>query len=203
MNNHINQICKACFYHIHNIRRISKFLSKECLQTLVHAFVTSRLDYCNSLLYGLPKYQICKPQRVQNTAARLISNTGKYDRISPVLYNLYWLTLFYLIYFKILTVTFKAIHGMSPCYISDLASIRTCSVKKKKKLTAIKVTNNPILCSLCIDWQRVFRILSFIIIIIIIIITILWFWLSLLLFEYFFSRQNKSSLTILSLRLVA
>ena len=169
MNNHINQICKACFYHIHNIRRISKFLSKECLQTLVHAFVTSRLDYCNSLLYGLPKYQNCKPQRVQNTAARLISNTGKYDRISPVLYNLHWLTLFYLIYLKILTVTFKAIHGMSPCYISDLASIRTCSVKKKK-LTAIKVTNNPILCSLCIDCQRVFRILSFIIIIIIIII---------------------------------
>ena len=116
MNNRINQICKACFYHIHNIRRISKFLSKECLQTLVHAFVTSRLDYCNSLLYGLPKYQICKPQLVQNTAARLISNTGKYDRISPVLYNLHWLTLFYLIYFKILTVTFKAIHGMSPCY---------------------------------------------------------------------------------------
>ena len=196
MNNHINQICKACFSHIHNIRRISKFLSKECLQTLVHAFVTSRLDYCNSLLYGLPKYQICKPQRVQNTAARLISNTGKYDRISPVLYNLHWLTLFYLIYFKILTVTFKAIQGMSPCYISDLASIRTCSVKKKK-FTAIKVTNNPILCSLCIDWQRVFRILSFII------ITILWLWLSLLLFEYFFSRQNKSSLTILSLRLAA
>ena len=54
MNNHINEICKASLYHIHNIRRISKFLSKECLQTLVHAFVTSRLDCCNSLLYGLP-----------------------------------------------------------------------------------------------------------------------------------------------------
>ena len=92
MNNHIKQICKSCFYHIHNIRRISKFLSKECLQTLVHAFVTSRLDYCNSLLYGQPKYQIFKPQRVQNTAARLISNTRKYDRISSALSNLHWLT---------------------------------------------------------------------------------------------------------------
>ena len=128
MNNHINQICKACFYHIHNIRRISTSLSKECLQTLVHAFVTSRLDYCNSLLYGLPKYQICKPQRVQKTAARLISNTRKYDRISPVLYNLHWLTVFYCIYFTILTITVKAIHGMSPSYISDLVSIRTCSL---------------------------------------------------------------------------
>ena len=53
MNSHINQICKASLYHIHNIRRISKYLSKECRQSLVHAYVTSRLDYCNSILYGL------------------------------------------------------------------------------------------------------------------------------------------------------
>ena len=115
-----DQISKGC-------DRISKFLSKECLQPFVHAFVTSRLDYCNSLLYWLPKYQICKLQRVQNTAAGLITNTRKYDRISPVLYELHWLPVFYRIYFKILTITFKAIHGMSPSYISDLVSIRSCS----------------------------------------------------------------------------
>ena len=127
MNNHINQICKACFYHIHNILWISKLLSKECPQTLVHAFVTSRVDYCNRLLYGPLKYQICKLQRVQNTVARLISNTTKYDRILPVLSNLHWLPVFSHIYFKILIITFKAIHGKSPSYISDLDSIRTCS----------------------------------------------------------------------------
>ena len=53
MDAHINQVCKAAFYHIHNIRRVSKYFSQECLKTLIHAFVTSRLDYCNSLLYGL------------------------------------------------------------------------------------------------------------------------------------------------------
>ena len=58
MDNHINQICKASFFHIHNIRRISKYLSAECAKTLVHAFVTSNLDYCSGLLYGLPKYQV-------------------------------------------------------------------------------------------------------------------------------------------------
>ena len=108
MNSHINQVCKTAFYHIHNIRRISNYLSQESLKRLlVHAFVTSRLDYCNGLLYGFPKYHISKLQRVQNTAARLITNTRKYDHISPALYNLHWLPVFYRIYFKILIVTFK------------------------------------------------------------------------------------------------
>ena len=128
MDSHINQVCKTAFYHIHNICRISKYLSQESLKTLVHAFVMSRLDYCNSLLYGLPKYQISKLQRVQNAAARLITNTKKYDHITPALYNLHWLPVFYRIYFKILILTFKPIYNMSPSYTSNLVSIKSCSV---------------------------------------------------------------------------
>ena len=128
MDSHINQVCKTAFYHIHSIRRISIYLSQESLKTLVHAFVTSRLDYCNSLLYGLPKYQISKLQRVQNAAARLITSTKKYDHITPALYNLHWLPVFYRIYFRILILTFKAIYNMSPSYISNLVSIKSCSV---------------------------------------------------------------------------
>ena len=127
MNSHINQICKASFYHIHNIRRISKYLSKECRQSLVHAYVTSRLDYCNSLLYGLPKYQLSKLQRIQNMAARLITDTMKFDHINPVLYNLHWLPVNYRIQFKILMIAFKAIHGMAPSYLSNLICIRSSS----------------------------------------------------------------------------
>ena len=80
-----------------------------------------------SLLHGLPKYQICKLQRVQNTYARHIPNTRKYDRISPVLSNLHWLPVFYRINFKNFISTFKAIHNMSSTYISDLVRIRSCS----------------------------------------------------------------------------
>ena len=125
MNSRINQICKASLYHIHNIRRISKYLSKECRQSLVHAYVSSRLDYCNSILYGLPKYQLSKLQRIQNMAARLITDTLKFDHIKPVLFNLHWLPVNYRIQFKILMIAFKVIHGMAPSYLSNLICIRS------------------------------------------------------------------------------
>ena len=87
MTDHINKACNAAFYHLHNLRRIKKFLSRDSLITLVHAFITSRLDYnCNGLLFGLPKAQIAKLQRVQNAAARLILGIGKFSHITPALW---------------------------------------------------------------------------------------------------------------------
>ena len=62
ITDHINKACNAAFYHLHNLRRIKKYLSRDSLITLVHAFITSRLDYCNGLLFGLPKAQIAKLQ---------------------------------------------------------------------------------------------------------------------------------------------
>ena len=54
MSAHISKLCSSAFFHLHNISRILKFLSPVETKSLVHAFVTSRVDYCNSLLYGLP-----------------------------------------------------------------------------------------------------------------------------------------------------
>ena len=82
MTDHINKACNAAFYHFHNLGRIKKYLSRNSLITLVHAFITSSLDYCNSLLFGLPKAQIDKLQRVQNAAARFILGIGKFPHIT-------------------------------------------------------------------------------------------------------------------------
>ena len=76
---------------IYNLRRIRKFLDKDSTKTIVHACITSKLDYCNGLLYGIPDSQIGRLQRVQNTCARLICGCSKFSRITPLLRDLHWL----------------------------------------------------------------------------------------------------------------
>ena len=124
MRHHTTNVCKAGSFYLHNIRRI-KYLSRDSLLTLVHAFITSRLDYVNALLYGLPKEQMAMLQRVQNAAARLIMDIGKYSHITPVLYELHWLPVLARMHFKILLLAFKAIHGLALTYINQSFSYQT------------------------------------------------------------------------------
>ena len=116
--------CGAAFYWLYNIKRTSNFLSKDNLISVIHAFVTSRLDYCNSILHGLPSSELIKLQRVQNAAARLVTSTLRYCHITPILYELHWLPVKFRINFKLLLITFKALYGMAPKYIADLLNIR-------------------------------------------------------------------------------
>ena len=127
LNTHVTKCCQAAFFHLFNIRRIRKFLNHETVQILVNAFVTSCLDYCNSLLYGLPATQLNKLQRVQNAAARLICNISRFDHISPILFELHWLPIKYRINFKILLITYKALHGLPPNYITELITVKPLS----------------------------------------------------------------------------
>ena len=129
MSKHVTSTCKSGFYHLNNIGRIKNDLSRENLLTLVHAFITSTLDYCNSLLYGVPKDQIWKLQRVQNAAVRLalITDIGKCSHITPALYDLHWLPIHARIYYKILLLAFKVIHGQAPTYLSCLVSVKSKS----------------------------------------------------------------------------
>ena len=127
LNTHVTKCCQAAFFHLFNISCIRKFLTHETVQILVNAFVTSRLDYCNSLLYGLPATQLNKLQRVQNAAARLICNIARFDHISPILFELHWLPIKYRINVKILLITYKALHGLAPNYITELITVKPLS----------------------------------------------------------------------------
>ena len=94
------------------------------METLIHAFISSRLDYCKSLLFGVPECHLHKLQRVQNAAACLIFQGSRFCHITPLFKSLHWLSVKYCIVFKIILITFKAIHGLAPAYISELISVR-------------------------------------------------------------------------------
>ena len=87
MKQHITHVCKSAFMHLLNIRYLKPYLPADALATVAHAFITSRIDYCNSLLVGIP--DVSQLQRIQNCTARLITNTRKYDHIQPVLKRLH------------------------------------------------------------------------------------------------------------------
>ena len=112
---------------VHNLRRIRRCLSQDCLVTLIHTFVTSRLDYSNSLVYGLPKCQISKLRSVQNTAACIALDLSNFSHITPALRQLHWLPVAKGIQFKILLLTFKAIHGLCQTQIYGQYSTATYS----------------------------------------------------------------------------
>ena len=110
MDKQINSICQSAFYHLRNIAQINEHISFLHCETLIHAFVTSKIDHYNILLSGL----------VQNSAARPLTGTRKHEHITPVLRDLHWLPVHERIRFKILLMTFKCLNQLAPSYLSDL-----------------------------------------------------------------------------------
>ena len=130
MKENLKSVTTSASFAIYKIGQICKNLDSKATERLVHAFVSSRLDCCNSLLFGLPKCDIAKLQRIQNSAARLVSRTKYRDHMTPVLEALHWLPVEYRIEYKIMLLTFKALHDFAPTYIKDLI----CSYKPTRSL---------------------------------------------------------------------
>ncbi len=122
------------------ISKIKPFLSRKDLEKVIHAFIFSRLDYCNSLYYGVQDKSLGRLQLIQNAAARLLTGTRKYEHITPILRELHWLPVSYRIIFKILFV-FKALHGTAPSYIVDL--IQTKKSKRTLRSESLSLLEVP------------------------------------------------------------
>ena len=86
-----DQVVRMAGYHLRNIAFIKKYIDESSLPKLIHNHVISRLDYCNSLYYRLPSYQLRKLLYIMNRAARLIKGRTRLerDRITPVLIELH------------------------------------------------------------------------------------------------------------------
>ena len=80
----VSKLCQAAYYHLHIIRSIRHCLIQNASEFLVHALVMSRLDYGNSLLYGLPDLLLDKLQRAQHAAARVVVKANRYDHVTSI-----------------------------------------------------------------------------------------------------------------------
>ena len=143
MEAHVTKTSSTGFYYLYNFKRIRRYLSRENMETLIHAFISCRLDYCNSLMYGLPAYQLAKLQRVQNAAARLIFNESKFCHITPLLHSLHWLPIKYRIDFKILLLTFKSLHQQGPVYLRELLKVKDCGSYNLRSNNSLLLTLPP------------------------------------------------------------
>ena len=111
--------CKSIYMNIRKIRRTRPYLSDYVVMTLVQTIVTVRLDYCNSLYNGLTVGAI-KKQIAQNAAAHLISGTMRHEHISGILRELHWLPATKRCQYKLLVLTYQALHGNLPFYICEV-----------------------------------------------------------------------------------
>ena len=117
---HISAICKSTHFHLRNIGRVRNLITTDAAAQLIHALISSRLDFCNSILYNLPNNKIERLQRIQNQAARILTRSPRRNHITPVLRELHWLRINDRIIFKILILTHKAFSGSAPEYLCEL-----------------------------------------------------------------------------------
>ena len=121
LDQHVSKVCAVGFYRLRQLRRIRKSLDNESTATLVHAFVTSRVDYCNAVYAMSPQTVTNRLQRLLNAAARVVSDTRKYDRgLKTILHDeLHWLDVPERIEYKLGVMVYRCLHGQAPRYLAD------------------------------------------------------------------------------------
>ena len=120
---HISLTCRSCFYHIRDLRRIRRYISLSVAKTIATALITSRLDYCNSLLYNIASKDILKLQCVQNCLARVVTRSPRFSHSVPLLKSLHWLPVQSRIIFKLCTIAYQTLSSGEPSYLFSMLSL--------------------------------------------------------------------------------
>ena len=139
---HVTKIAGQCFYQLRQLRSVRQSLDTDSIKTLIRAFVSSRVDYCCSLLAGSPRSVTDKLQRVLNAAARVVTNTGKFEKgLTQTLHrDLHWLDMPERIQFRVATIVYRCLHGMAPPYLTELLAPIAASARRLGLRSA--TTNN-------------------------------------------------------------
>ena len=121
---HVRNVAKKCFYTLKNMFKNRRCINETAAKAMVYTMITSKLDYCNAILYGLPKSTLKHFTRVQNLYARFISQNGKYEHITPVRKQFHWLPIRQRIHYIVLILTFKSLNGLATTYLEELMKRR-------------------------------------------------------------------------------
>ena len=123
MDDQVKAVCRTAYAQLRDIGHIRRYLTTDAAKKVVNSLVTTRLDYFSSLLYGIPGRLLARLQKVQNTAARIVSRTSRYAHITPVLQELHWLPIESRLKYKVLLMAHRALHGSAPQYLADMLTI--------------------------------------------------------------------------------
>ena len=140
LDSHIKNLNQKCYYQLIKLQQLKKCIDRSTLEMVIHSFISSKIDYCNILFHNLPKYQIKKVQRIQNSAARLLTDTSKYSHITPIFKELHWLPVESRIRYKVILTTFKCLHDLAPYYLSNTLIKSNNSVRSLRSNTFNNLT---------------------------------------------------------------
>ena len=157
LDKHVSSVSATCFYHLRQLRRIRRLLDADSAATLVHAFVTSCVDYCNAILAAAPKTTTDRLQRVLNAAARVVSDTNKFDQgLSRLMHQeLHWLDIPERVNYKMGVLTHRCLLGKAPVYLSNCcipvsqvaaASTLRCTSSADRTLTLSQYSRSAGIC---------------------------------------------------------
>jgi len=121
---HLHRLARDCYYQLRQLRTVTRSLTSAAKLTLVHAFITARLDYCSSLYFGLPSSRIACLDRVLRSAARLIGQIPKYGHVSSYMLEvLHWLPVCQRIEYRVAALVLRCLQGLAPTYLRELCCL--------------------------------------------------------------------------------
>ena len=89
LKKHISKVCRSCYYHIRDLRRLRRGLTAAVTKTIATSLVSNKLDYCNSIIYNIPNREINKVQSVHNCLARVVTRSPRFCSVTPLLKSLH------------------------------------------------------------------------------------------------------------------
>ena len=143
LSEHISSLSKNCFVHIRDLRRIRNTLNYSTACTIASSLIHSKLDYCNSLFLNTTSQNIHRLQLIQNSAARAVTKTPRFQHITPILKSLHWLKIPQRIEYKTLSLTYKLLQYNQPTHLRQLITIQTGRNTRSSTAVSLRHPPNP------------------------------------------------------------